>query len=511
MPGEHIDKIVNEAVAKLNYVALKGEALEKATPEQKELDDRMRDTELGTKIFNEIESSSLSPQEKQEAYQRIVKAGVQGELDKAENPATLLRGNSPTTRFMTEYMNTYAKGYMESVYEDTLKEAIKAKSQLPESLQNKKVNSPFGVIDGVNEEDQAKLYEAYRDVAKKSIQSTEENLSKLSPEARAFMQASLEPTGTNKEAMNMATASTLLLRGASAMMARSGGLLRDDPETQVVGNLLLGSNVALQTYVNTLNKPVTERLDDNKPQNKVCNELRTDESLTQTKSAYQAISEGSDKIDEFVDGLEVEVEALDEDLSQEVEGLKAAAEKLDQARIELAKEQEMRQKLRPFNNRIKELEDRKNQLETNPSIGDRIKCFFKHGFKGVNGEIEKIDKKIEATTLAKDSVEKGVSMDDMQKNLERLKVDRAEFALAMEMAKSEVTLNNAARSVNMESHLTDKQVDKSIDTYERAKVEKEALGSTIKQQEKVLSVREKLGPKEPKQDGPKQGKSVGVS
>lgn len=379
MPGEHIDKLVKEYTDKMTYTGMTSEQRAKATPEEIELDKTKYGAEIGTQIFKEIESSSLSPEEKQEVYQKLVKAGVQDELDHTQDPATLLRGNTATTRFMSDYMNTYAKEYVDAMYEDTLEAALKAKSQLPDSLVGKKVDSPYGHIEDVTEEDKTKLHKAYGEVAKTSIESSERNLSKLSPEARAFMKAALEPVGTNKEAMNTATASTLLLRCASPMMSANGNLLRDNVETQEVGNLLMGANIALQTYANSMNRSHDNPLPSTKPQNVVSNGLRTKDGMEQTTSAYKAISEGSDSINTFVSKLPPKVGDVGVDLSKEVDNTKRVTEIL------------RRGELKPFEDRIKQLEATQKQLKENPTIGDHIKCFFKHGLKGVQGEIDKIE------------------------------------------------------------------------------------------------------------------------
>lgn len=453
MPGEHIDKLVKEYTDRLLYDGP---------------DKDKKDNKVGTDIFNEIESSTLTPQEKQEVYQKLVKAGVQDELNKSiADPTTMMRTDSITTRFMTDYMNTYAKGYMDSVREDILTATVQGQSQLPESLKGKM--NPFGSYDGVSEQDKSQILKVCGDISRESIQSSERNLTKLTPEAREFMQAALEPVGDNQKAKNTIVSNTLLLRGAMPLANKDAIALRTKPETRDVGDLMFAANKVTLTFGNTINRPIDNPLPLDKEQNQVVNQIRTKENVGRTLDAFKAVSQGSQAIDDYVTNIP----------------------------------------LRGFNDRIKELEAKKTQLETNPTIGDKIKCFFKHGLKGVQGEIAKIEGKIEITQMAKQSVKDGETLEQMKTKLDGMKVDRAEFALAMEMAKNEVARKMLQDGMNHTPTISNNQEQQARDTHARAKVEKESLDKGIKQQEKVLSVREKLGPKAP-QKGTGESQSKGV-
>jgi hypothetical protein len=474
MPGDHIDKLVKEAAEKLNYVPLTTDQRKTATKEELASDDLKKNAKVGTDVFNSIESSTtLTAEEKQEVFQKLGKEVTthQVSITSPSSKNTLMRENSPGTRFISSYMDQYAKDYFNSVHETAKLEASKIK--LPSSISGKQINGgPYGNIPDAPKEDVDKLHEAYGQLSKKVLQASEENLSKLTPQAKAFMQSVLEPVAHDPVATNLVSANTLLLRGASPMMSVDGAKLRGTDSTRDVGNLLMGSGVVVQTYANSLSKDSTEKLHTDKLQNVTANTLRTDDALKQTGSAYKALAGGEDAINKF------------------------------------SKDLQAKTALKPFDDRVQQLNDKKTQLQQNPSALDKIKCFFKHGMKGVQGEIDKIDKKIEVTNIAKESVEKGNSMEDLQKKLDGMKVDRAEFLLAMETAKGVVVSNNAAKSVNMSSGFSEGQVDKAMSTHERAKPEAENLSAQIKQQEKVMSVREKLGPKAPQQG---QGEKQGVS
>ena len=504
MPGEHIDKIVSENLAKLNHVPMSPSKQKTASEQEKALDTEMGKAELGSKIFASIEKSDLTPEEKQEVYQKLVKGAMEHQVKIASNPATLLRANNPTARFITDYMNTYASGYMESIHDAALTEASKVK--LPESIKGKDMGTDmFGKVEGATEKEIGELHQAYTGVAKKVIQASEKNLSKLSPEARAFMESAMGPTNGNVQALNMATASTLLLRGASPMMSKSGALLRDNEGTRDVGNLLMGSNVVLQSYANNINRPFSQPLADDKPQNVLVNKLRTEESMNQTGDAYKSIASGTDQVDKFVESLEVEVEEIDEELAVTVEGLKSKVLELDENRIKLAETQkakyEMNQKLAPFNQKIKGLEEQRDQLKNDPGVFDHIKAFFKHGTKGVQGEIDKLDKKIDVVKEARKDVETGVSMEDRQFGLDRMKHNRAVMSLERLAAEQEVRAGqidiiDVASSNSVGSKETVQEAGKRVDSL---KPLEKVLDGMIEKQEKVMSVREKLGPKAPQQ------------
>jgi hypothetical protein len=79
------------------------------------------------------------------------------------------------------------------------------------------------------------------------------------------------------------------------------------------------------------------------------------------------------------------------------------------------------------------------------------------------------------------------------------------------MAEGEVGRKMYQDGLNHTPTISDQQEQQARGTHSRAKVEKESLDKGIKQQEKVLSVREKLGPKAPQQGtGEKQSKSLNV-
>lgn len=151
--------------------------------------------------------------------------------------------------------------------------------------------------------------------------------------------------------------------------------------------------------------------------------------------------------------------------------------------------------IQPYNDRIDQLQARKTQLATKPTAGDHIKAFFKHGFKGVQGEIDRVDKQIAATVQAKIEVQSGMSMEESQKNLERLKHNKAVVFVEKEKAGMVVRQDNAEKSLNMKPTFSEEQVDKSLKHHDALDGAKAELTAQIKTQEKVLKVREMMQPK----------------
>lgn len=170
----------------------------------------------------------------------------------------------------------------------------------------------------------------------------------------------------------------------------------------------------------------------------------------------------------------------------------------------------------PFDARIRELQDRKEKLET-PSIGDRLKALVKHGPAGVHAEIAKLEREIEVTSTAR-----SFAVTDNRVEVQKYEVDKLKFQAGRvneqldHYQKAEATLNKAAElssrfDYGLDVPLSDKEslklaaeVGKAINVREalQPKVDelqkkKMDLKDEIKMAEKAVSVREKLGPKVP--------------
>jgi hypothetical protein len=550
MPGEHVDKIYNEAIARLTYSGLSQTELAKLPPEAQKEDGYNKAPERGKDVFNDVESSDLSAEEKQEVYQRLARQGVTTEMQNATNPATLLRGNSQMSNFMSAYMNTYAKDYLESIRDVAFREA--AKTQLPESLKGKLPRTAFAEIQGVPSEDVAKLHEAYGNIAQKMITASEVNLSKLSPEARKFLHAALEPTQGNTQAMNMATASTLLLRGASPQISAPGDMLRLDPTTEEVGMLLVGSNVVLQTYANNINIPRDKALDVSKKQNFVAETLRTPENLDQTSNAYNSLYQGGESVDKFVELVKPEeLEAPDLELDKQVQQLKDTAQKQNELRLErekqgilkvqareLAKKEMEKQtqdkaQVQPDLDKLAKLQTRMEKLsQDNPPLGERFKAMFTKG--GIEGLKAEVAAKIEKTKLdivgKVDAVQFGARMDANAERLQKIENQQSQHtngALAYLTAKQNFEQLHGEFQYEMlkkNGQMTEKaeQLAEKADSFKvemlkhegaynsfnELEEQKQTQQSVVEHGQNIKSVRESLGDKGNKVETPKQSQRV---
>lgn len=171
-------------------------------------------------------------------------------------------------------------------------------------------------------------------------------------------------------------------------------------------------------------------------------------------------------------------------------------------------EQQMAQATKPFEDHIKQLEDRKQQLKDSPTLKDKAQAFFKHGFKGVKGEMAKIDKEIAVTQTAIQDVKQGVSLDDRREYVERMKQGMQANQSKINQGKAEL-LNSQLKESNPGlggKSMSDKKVDKLED---KMAAQKEMMAK-LKTEEKVLSVREKLSMNQgsPKVEAPKVHHSV---
>jgi hypothetical protein len=130
MPGEHVDKAFEKANDKLGYKLKSPEQLKDLTTEEQELDKQLKRPEVGSEVFNEIETDkTLTPEERQEVYQRLAKASTQREMDKAPEGQknTLMRNATKDTNFMAAYLSKYAQEYNNAVLNEVRTETLKMK------------------------------------------------------------------------------------------------------------------------------------------------------------------------------------------------------------------------------------------------------------------------------------------------------------------------------------------------------------------------------------------------
>jgi hypothetical protein len=448
MPGPHVDQAYNNAIAKL--------------------DDNTNPKSIGGDVFKEIErDNTLTPQEKQEVHQRLGKTCMERELAVANNqPTTFLRLASPHTNFVTAYMNEYTKDYKEAVLQTIAQESEKVKIPKDPGL---KVQFPVlgNPQDPGSKEKPGTLVALENEATKLGgamIKAHDDNLDKLSPEAREFLKVTMEPVVAlnNDQMTSRAMSSTVMLKVTGpeilSMGQKMGGgqdQMKDLGEQQMKANMIVQASKVMMTYANNVEKPPGTKLG-TKAQDKMAEKLLTSQNLDRTNNGYSALAQGGN--------------ALDNHLAQ--------------------------QKLQPFNDRIQALKDEQTRLSQNPTFGDKFKAFFQHGFKGVQGEIEKVQGKIDITEMAKKSVASGKSLDDLRDKLDTLKMDRADLQQTMDLAKNVVVMRRLDESLGKMSKVSDDQVNKAIGEHQQAKQERDDLSAKIKDKEKTLKVREKLSPEE---------------
>lgn len=509
MPGEHVDAIIKSTIANLE-----------------------KQGAVGKVVFEDVESSSLTPSEKQEVYRAVVKDAVAKEMATTTNPGTLLRGNSSQTQFMTSYMNKYAAPYFKAVYDTALTQAVQVK--LPDSIQGKPIPMAGKGIEGATPEDMAKLNQTTVDLARSLVEASDSQLSKLPPEVREFMKAALEPCGDNNQAICNTSANLLLLRGVSPYVTTKANEMRldTDPEVNSIGSLMINSNVVLQTYANNVNKPLVEELDKLKPQNVLAGELRTEETMGQTKEGYTALSKGGKDLDDFIEKVGSDEPEVDESVKLKAAEINSRAERQVQAREAETRGQQVRYiaKTQQSNyDKIAGLEAKLDRLK-NPSNLEKFKAFFQGGVDKVREKtIDKIDQLKTEIFKAGDSDSFAKLQSQNKKSLEALgesrsrNVDQAQLYIrakdTVEQIDEHLAVSAALNRSGLGTPLSQEQIDAMQMQKTRALEIMDANKSghdrfqqdhgEVQRLEKNVSVREKLGMsnKPPQQQVPKQ--SVG--
>lgn len=533
MPGAHVDKVYQAALDKIYYTPLTDEQKLTATPEALKEDARLSNnasSHIGTEVFKQIEASDLTAQEKQEVHLKLVQNGVQRELDQAINPATLLRGNSRLTNYMSGYMNHYAKEYMNSIYETSVVEL--AKVTIPESLKGKTIGAIGSPIPGATQQDLAKLEDTYVHIGGKIIEASQRNLALLSPEARKFMESALDPARRvgNSKGINMATASTLLLRGASGPISGGGGYLRGEDETAQLGQILVNSNTVAQSYANNINIPSTEKLGDEKPQNRLAERLRTKENLDLTLEAYKSVSLGSDAIDDFTEehGQPLSLKDLDKETRQKVSALnRTVYEGPARNAIKNARVEPQLAELALVEKKIDDL--RKPWHKSFDSFKAHMKAAFNGGKeKALNQLTEQADqlkmevfKKVEPETFAKLQKQNQETIEGLKSEIETHQLDHALYevaALELErLDRAEIQQLNLEKS-GLPAPLSQEQrevMKKDAESMRDVMKDTRAGYQTVKQHqgevenlEKNTKVRDLVGEKAVPKNAPKQGTGI---
>jgi hypothetical protein len=136
--------------------------------------------------------------------------------------------------------------------------------------------------------------------------------------------------------------------------------------------------------------------------------------------------------------------------------------------------------------RSKALLEKKLEKLEHPSWKDKIKAFFKHGAKGIDGEIESINRKIEATDLALDDLKAGLTPEHRKERVDTIKAQLAENRQRLDQRAGHVVGLRLEESMPS-NQLTPEEREKA----ERAVEESTGLTSVRKQLKEQLKVEKK--------------------
>lgn len=299
MPGENVDQVYQAASQLIQFQKFppteeQGE-LAKMTTEGKVVYQKNKEDsdgkKMGRRVFNEIESSTLSPTEKQEVYIKLAQEGVKREIAETEHIGTLMRGDSALTQFMSSYMGTYAKAYTEAMAQTAIEEV--GKVEMPKWTQGKVLGMIGAPIQGVTGELLKELDQVTVNLARRMAQASEDHLSKLSPEARGFLASTLAPLREKDTAtMNFVATNTLILRTVCPQVQTAAVKMED----KNLGRIVQNANIVFQTYSNRL----TSDKQGTKPQDVLAENLISDEGLkANTFRVYSALT-SSESVDDLI-------------------------------------------------------------------------------------------------------------------------------------------------------------------------------------------------------------------
>lgn len=292
--------------AKIGKELVANAASPKALAEEiaKKLAEEGMPNQLGSALFEAVENSDLTLEEKQQVHNMVAEAVVKQESAHVSGGNTLLRGNTAGTNYMSAYMEQYAAEYNQAIVEDTLE----AMDQIPVLKEAGDKNGvPYPGKDDNNgvafQGDQKKQWDdAYVMMGNNLVESMQVNQNKLTPEARQFLETVHEaaqeatPNVADKEvAARTAVVSTLALR--SAMPAITKEQVRRDKiqQNSAEGQFMKQSAVVNQSYFNFVDHPTPQvPAAGNKGQNNIVNAMRSPESLAQLKNFVSDVG-GADK------------------------------------------------------------------------------------------------------------------------------------------------------------------------------------------------------------------------
>jgi hypothetical protein len=361
--------------------------------------------EVGSELFQQVESSNLTAEEKQEVYQ-LVSAGI-GEMEMnealaANQPHTFLRGNNARTRFAADYMNAYAKDYNNAVVNVVFQELAEIHFDDPGVAQHG-IPKPADKLDDARWKPETiqKSKELYASFSSSLIKATETETSKLTPDNKKFLQSLVKPAqaANRPDAVNAALSSTLLLRNAAPAILNNAGLLSNDSLVQDAnlkqkGEFARGATSVVMSYANVVNAPIGQGSPGG--QGPIVAKLRTEENVGRTRAIYAALAEDSDALDnalqEHGQNEPLELSPAANQLKEASSGLKAQLDAKEAAAIE--RQNQKQQQAPPNDQPAVDAEGKKSKIA---SVRDALKGV---GSRIKNAIVEKVDE-IKAARLQK--------------------------------------------------------------------------------------------------------------
>lgn len=200
------------------------------------------------------------------------------------------------------------------------------------------------------------------------------------------------------------------------------------------------------------------------------NQWRTDvdeleKLLSQDFSLHSIEAEKDKALEEITDRMEKELSGVQEDevdeWTKKYENEYDAVTQVSMTKLE----------------RSKALLEKKLEKLEHPSWKDKIKAFFKHGAKGIDGEIESINRKIEATDLVLDDLKTGLTPEHRREKVQSLK--------------DELLLNRAQLREHA-GHIVGLRLEEITPTHELTEEERKKAEVALEEAPKLSSVRKSL-------------------
>ncbi len=446
-------------------------------------------------VFDRIQQdNTLTPTERQRVFCGLSKAVTEHECNavlKEGDPTTLMRADSNTAMFVNVYMEHYAKDYFDAV---TAKALQTGKGNPPNEL-----NTSTDILQAYTSE-LPQLSGKAAQFLKVSVDTIKEKLPELSDEAtsnamsNALLLRGASPKISVTAQTELATANQRLANAAASLRTSLDEIAknqkahnmvegRDQAELDLM-NLPHQTNAQLQRQIITQQEDLVRQYTTISNANRSVQEYANKMGEGLNRQGAKDLAKDQETVGEFSTTLN----EIAEGQIDQFKNIKAPKVNVDKSVQEVQTEVAL-------DKRLNKLESRKDRLESSPSVGDKLKAFLKHGRKGTDAEVSKLEQKIEATELARDDVQQGITKKDRVKVLDSLKKDAAKHQERMDGERSIVFTNNVEKSLNLPRTHTKTQVDKAIRKYKDLEPEQMEKQSAIRTQEKSLKVRGTYEPK----------------